>query len=98
MPREPIGAKSNILADIGRKFIRSGLNYEDMLKKLIGEAQAYALSPKGTEENILQLLKDCKVELTNDERLTIQALIQTTKDPMGSIPVLDILAAIGLQI
>lgn len=53
MPREPIGAKSNILADIGRKFIKSGLNYEDMLKKLIGEAQAYALSPKGTEAHIL---------------------------------------------
>ena len=38
MPRDTIGAKTTQLADIGKKFIQAGMNYEDIFKSIIGES------------------------------------------------------------
>lgn len=38
LPTQPVGAKSSQLSEVGKRFIAAGLNYEEVLKSIIGEA------------------------------------------------------------
>jgi hypothetical protein len=72
LPTQPLGAKSTQLSEIGKRFIVAGLNYEDVLKSIIGEVQAYSMNPKVTEEEFISLMTKCNVgQLTDDQRFAL---------------------------
>lgn len=96
MPLQPQGAKSAIMADIGKKIIAAGKNYEEEIKLRIGEQQATAQVPKITETEFEQVLASLGLRLTQDERLTLQAYITSVKDPNSFVPVMELLQSLGL--
>ena len=65
------------MAEIGKKFIQSGKNYEEEFKMRIGEKQATAQVPKATEQELEQVMVSCGLRITTDEKLTLQAYLNS---------------------
>jgi hypothetical protein len=49
-----------------------------------------------TQPIIYQVLSQCAVNLTNDENLSLQALLTSMRDPTGQLSLLDFLQFLGL--
>lgn len=96
MPQQPINPQNSVLASIGCKLIYSNINYEDEFKRKLGPTQATSASPKTSDKEILDVLRICKVSLSNDENVEFNAFITTRRDRNGLVDVAEFLTAIGL--
>lgn len=63
------------MAEIGKKFIQSGKNYEEEFKQQIGNNMATSQVPKATENEIDKVMQALNIRLTPDESITIRAYI-----------------------
>lgn len=96
MPQQPINPSNSTMAGIGRKVIQSNINIEAEFKKKIGTQQANSPAPKTTEAEIIDVLQACRVTLTQDERVELQAFVTNNREIKGSVNLLAFLKSVGL--
>jgi hypothetical protein len=76
MPVKPINPMNSVLGEIGSKVIHSNINIEEEFKKRIGNYQQTSMQIiKVSENDIIQVMKNCHVELNQDEVIQLQAYI-----------------------
>jgi hypothetical protein len=61
MPQQSVGAVNGIMAGVGNKLIRSGINYEAEFKLKLSSQQAQAPQPQVREIDITEVIAKCSV-------------------------------------